>query len=68
MSGEGDVGGRGVGLQEGDDVAGLIDFGVTAELAKGGEHVFRAFLFLEGGGGDAADFEVFFVDPEFVAG
>ena len=68
VSGEGNVGGRGVGFEEGDDVAGLIDFGVTAELAKGGEHVFGAFLFLEGGGGDAADFEVFFVDPLLVAG
>lgn len=68
VSGDGDVGRRGGGLEEGHDVAGLIDFGVTAELAEGGEHPFGAALFLEGGRGDAAELEMLFVDPLFIAG
>lgn len=68
MGGDGDVGRGSGGLEKRDDVAGLIDFGVTAELAEGGEHPFGAALFLEGGGGDAAEFEVFFVNPLLVAG
>lgn len=67
VGGEGDERRRGVGLEEGDDVAGLIDFRVAAELAEGGEHPFGAFLLLEGGRRDAAEFEVFFVNPLLVA-
>ena len=38
------------------------------ELAEGGEQPIGTFLFLESGGRDAAEFEVFFVDPLLVAG
>ena len=68
VGGDGDVGRRGGGLEERDDVAGLIDLGFTAELAEGGEHPFGAALFLERRRGDAAEFEVLFVDPLFIAG
>jgi len=67
VGGEGDVWGRSVGLQKGDDIASLIDFGVAAELPEGGEHPIGAFLLLKSGGRDAAEFEVFFVDPLLIA-
>ena len=57
-----------IGLGPGNDVAGAVDLGVAAQRAELLGHPLGALLFEEGGGGNSAQREVLFVNPELLAG
>lgn len=67
VGGNGDEGGTVLTGEMGDDVAGAVEPGVVAEGSELFDHPEGAFFLEEGRGGDAAELEVFFVDPGAIA-